>query len=197
MVGRRAKEISVQEVAELKSQIAELRQQLGQTSQRIVESDRDKVLAKLDAEVEDWQDLNTSPEFLDWLNQKDAYSGVQRGKMLTEAFENNNADRVVAFFTGFKNEHAAVAPSDPSPASVTASQKAETPAVDLSTQVAPGRAPRTPTPASAQEPKRMWTRADIVEFYRDVQMGKFKDDPKKQRAIEEDILRAQREGRLK
>lgn len=197
VVGRRAKEVSSQEVASLKNELAELKQQLGQTSQRIVESDRDKVIAKLDSEVEDWRTINTQPEFLDWLDQNDAYSGVQRGKMLTEAFESNNANRVVAFFTGFKNEHAAVAPVDPDSASVKANRKAETPAVDLSTQVAPGRAPRTPTPASAQEPKRMWTRADIVEFYKDVQLGKFKDEPKKQRAIEEDILLAQREGRLK
>ena len=197
VVGRRAREVVAEELKDIKAELADIGKQVGGVSRSVVQTEQEKMFAKLDSEVEDWQDINKSQDFLAWLAQKDAYSGDQRQELLSEAFERNDADRVVAFFIGFKNEHAAVAPDDPGPASETLPPEAERPAVDLSTQVAPGRTPTATTPASAQEPKRMWTRADIAEFYKDVQMGKFKDKPDVQRTIEQDIVAAQGEGRLK
>jgi hypothetical protein len=194
LVGRRAKEVYEPTINTLRSEIAELRSNQAQVSQTVGNTERDRMFDRLDREVEGWQETNNDPRFLDWLNELDAYSGERRGAMLTKAYQENNAARVAAFFLGFKNEHAIGTSS-----TVDSEDAAEprTPAVDLEEQVAPGKAPRSPAPASAQSPRRMWTRRQIKEFYQDVAKGNFKSDPDTQRAIEMDITRAISEGRLK
>ena len=193
-VGRRAREIYDPVVGDLKTQVSELKQQLGGVSATVVESAKDKVLNQLDSNVEDWRELNERQDFLDWLAKADPYSGEPRGKMLHDAFDANDAERVSAFFTGFKNEHAAVAPQ---PAAADSESDTRTPAVDLNDHVAPGKAARPSSPASAQSQKNVWTRPQIVEFYKDCQLGKFKNDPQRREQIERDIFAAQAEGRIK
>lgn len=195
-VERKAKELYEPQLNTLKTELASLKAQLGGVTSTVVESSRDKFFAQLDAEVEDWRELNTADDFLHWLDATDPYSGEQRGKLLTAAVEAYDAKRAIAFFTGFKNEHAAVAPQ-PAADSVVAEQPG-TPAVDLNDHVAPGKGETASSPpASAQSPKRIWTRAQIAEFYKDAQLGKFKNDPAKKLAIEKDINLAMHEGRIK
>lgn len=201
LVGRRAKEVYEPVVNELKSEVESLKQQLGGVSKTVGANSRDRLLAQLDKRVEDWQELNTSPEFLDWLDEVDPYSGDQRGRMLRAAFQKNDTERVIAFFNGFKNEHAVVSPPSATDSGVEEETSTPgTPAVDLESLAAPGKASRKPgTPTSTQEPKRVWTRRQISEFYKDVQLGKYKSDEQKQiqKAIERDIIRATTEGRIR
>jgi hypothetical protein len=191
LVGRRAQEVYAPTITELRREISELKGQLGGVTEKAAKSARDKVLDQLDQQVEDWKELNESEEFLNWLDQKDPYSGEERGRMLQLAFEANDGDRTVAFFKGFKREHAAVTPTtDDSPPPVRA------PSVNLQDQVAPGKARKTATTASAQKEKRTWTRAQIAEFYSDVHKGRFRGRQDEQRAIERDIQTAMKGGRV-
>ena len=196
LVGRRAKEVYEPAINELRSQISGLKKQLGGVTQEVGQTSREKMLSQLGGEVEDWEVVNKQPEFLSWLAEPDPYSGTVRGTMLRTAYERNDTGRVIAFFKGFKQEHAVVSPpstGDSEPLTATP----RTPAVDLNTQVAPGRAPRASTQASAQAEKRIWTKTQIAEFYSDVQRGKFKGDEARKTAIERDIIFAANQGRIR
>jgi len=194
LVGRRAKEVYEPTINELKSELATLKGQLSGVTENVAVDARGRLLSKLSDKVENWEQQNNDPEFLDWLNKLDPYSGEVRGRMLRAAFEANDADRVIAFFTGFRQEHAAVSP----PATTDSVEPTNrTPAVDLNSQVAPGKAKKTSAPASAQNEKRMWTRPEIAAFYTDVQKGVFKNREDEKKALEKDIFLATVEGRIR
>lgn len=173
------------------------------TTQVVNQRSKEAVLAHMDERVPAWRILNKDPEFLAWLEEDDPFSGQQRGNLLAVAFQNFDAPRVEAFFTGYQKEHAAVTPP-PTPDPTLAPPPAAPPAapaprtqVTLESMVAPGTpkpgAPRTPDGAD----KRMWTRKEVSEFYRLTQSGKFKGTPAERAAIEKDIFAATTEGRIR
>lgn len=171
-------------------EVAHATQQVGT---RMARADQLSVLEQLDAQVPNWKQLNEDANFLDWLDQTDPYAGVQRGQLLKQAYQAHDGPRVVAFFSGYQKEHAAVSPPAPpaAPASAAAPQKR------LEQFVAPGT-PKTGT-AGTQDGsgKRVWTRDEISGFYSSVQAGRFKGTSEQRKAIEADIFAAQREGRIR
>jgi hypothetical protein len=195
LIGRKAKELYEPTIKSLKSEVSKLQGQLGGVTQTVQMTARDRLLAKLDAEVEDWQTVNRNQEFLDWLDNVDPYSGETRGKMLTEAYEQNDAARVVTFFKGFLAEHAAVRPTEstvdsPAPAG-------RTPSVSLEGQIAPGRRKHATGMTGAQREKRIWSQPEIAAFYHDVQKGRYRKTEDMKREIERDIISAAAEGRIR
>ena len=147
--------------------------------------------------VPDWQKVNRSKEFAQWLLLPDVYSGGIRQSLLTEAFQAADAPRVVSFFRGFLSEQAATGSATPamSPAEQ-APQPPRTPALSLDALAAPGRA----RSASAQQPtaeKPVYTVSDIRKFYEDVRRGLYAGRDAEHQAIERDIFQAQNEGRVK
>jgi hypothetical protein len=193
LIGRRAKELYEPTVNSLRSEITKLQQQLGGVSQTVQTSARDRLMAKLDAEVEDWQSVNTSQDFMAWLDRVDPYAGEIRGKMLRDAYEINDADRVVAFFKGFLTEHAAVQPTT----TQGSRRETRTPSVSLEEHVAPGRRKHATGMAGAQKEKRIWTQPEIAQFYHEVQKGKYRGKEDAKREIERDIIAATTEGRIR
>lgn len=188
LIRRAAREESEATINALNKRIAELEGQLTGTVRAVQQTERQKMYAQLDERVSNWREINRDEGFLSWLQQADPYSGVRRHALLTKAFEDNDTARVVRFFEGFLNEHAVV--SEQSPAHDSTRQ----PQVNMETLVAPGR----PKNASvrAQEGKRIWTNAEIKQFYRDVQNRRFANRDKERARIEADIIAAGREGRI-
>lgn len=168
------------------------------TSQRVAQSNRQTVLDALAQAVPNWEAMNDDPLFLEWLGQSDPFTGKERGALLTEAYEAFDAPRVVAFFTGYLREHAAVTPPatpQPTPEPPPAAPVTQ---VTLESLLAPGTpkagAPRTPDGSE----KRIWTRADVTNFYELKRRGKLKSlSPEQIQAMDADIIAAGREGRIR
>ncbi|NJN00242.1 MAG: hypothetical protein HC793_00730 [Aquincola sp.] len=173
------------------AQVAQTASAVSAQGQAVAKSAEERVLQQLAAEVPNWDVLDADPGFLAWLDQYDPYSGSKRGELLNQAYKRHDGPRVVAFFKGYLNENAAVTPT-PTPAPA-----APAPQVSLESLTAPG-APKAGT-AGAQEGagKRIWTRAEIKQHYREVQLGKFSKRLDDARRIEADIFAAQREGRIR
>lgn len=193
LIGRRAKEVYEPIVAELRQEVSSLKTQLAVREERDTRTERQKLIDRLAERVPNYAEVNKLPAFLDWLDQVDAYSGEQRGQMLTRAFEANDAERVIRFFTGFLSEHAAVSPQQaPTPGS-----QMGTPRVNLNEHIAPGTPVIVPPTSGAQGEKRIWRQSEISAFYASVARGDFKRRPDDQRRIESDIVAAGREGRIR
>jgi hypothetical protein len=154
----------------------------------------ERLLATLDKNVEGWRQQNSDPLFLEWLAQLDPFSGAARSDLLAQAYERFDAPRVEAFFKGYRNEHAVVTPpaAAAAPAPQAASQRT------LEDFVAPGQ-PKAGGSTGAQNGagKRIWTQAEIKRFYDDCTSGKFKANPDRRKQVEQDIIDAAREGRVR
>lgn len=178
-------------VAQRVDQVAQAAQHVGA---RVAQNDQQSVLAMLAAAVPNWQEMNEDPGFLEWLDQVDPFSGAQRGALLKQAYKAHDGSRVVAFFSGYLKEHAAVTPpATPKPPAAAPAA----PQRNLEQLVAPGT-PKTGA-ASTQDGsgKRVWSRAEIGAFYADVQAGRFKGTKEQRKQTEADIFAAQREGRIR
>lgn len=184
---------------QVEGRLRPLSQELDRTSKaassavsNAMKTEEEKVHAQLTNAVPNWLTLNEDENFHAWLDLTDPYSGEKRGDLLTRAYNRHDGPRVVTFFQGFLNENATVAP--PAPTTPTT----RTPSVALESMVAPGTA-RAGSTAGAQDGanKRIWTAADISQFYKDKSGGKYARNQKQAVALEADIFAAQAEGRIR
>jgi hypothetical protein len=130
----------------------------------------------LSTKVPDWEKINGNKAFHTWLDASDELTGFRRQDLLSEAEKARDAERVAKFFTAFKK---------------TSKKQVDDSSLALETQLAPSntRTPSTPTG------KKIWTRAEIGEFYKRVRSGRISD--KDAVAIESDIHAASVEGRVR
>jgi hypothetical protein len=155
--------------------------------------------------------LNEHPDFLAWLNLKDAISGATRLSLLRHAWNSLDGSRVLAVVGAFLDEtfgppQAAVPAAQTPPAPQSAAPQPapvplttpRAPQIDILSLAAPGRAPIT-APAAAQLPppdpsRPVYTRKSIADFYRFKAQNRY--TPEQALAIEQDIFMAQNEGRI-
>jgi hypothetical protein len=179
-----------------RSEIKPLAQQLEGQQQRIqagftqattdiAQSSRDTLYERMnsDSEMAGWVETNKSQEFLDWLHQRDLYSGESKQDLLTQAFERNDFLRIKAFFTGFKRDTTRQTGQEPA-------RMAQS---NLETLVAPGR-PAQSGAATGASDGRTWTQTEIAAAFRARQNGKI--DDKAWPGIKADIFAAEREHRI-
>jgi hypothetical protein len=184
VVGRRAREVIAAELQPFKKQMSELNGQTSYNKKIEEERARSSVTDALDEQVVGWQSINTDQTFLAWLAGSDVFSNRTKRELLTEAFQANDAARVVRFFKAFQEDAAR------SPAPV-----ARIPSVDAGSLMAPGT-PRSGGPAVAPGGDgRVWTQAEIGQFYTQVRRGKVPTDEKIR--VEKEIVRAAAEGRVR
>jgi hypothetical protein len=215
MARRAAREVAEEQLAPVRGEIGAVRQSLGSVQQHVTLDAQGQVYQALEREFgPDWDaEKNNDPGFIQWLGQIDPMTGLQRKNILKHAFDNGEASRVVATFKRYEAELAASGPvqTGRSPqgngaessegstqfASVAYSRgnPATTPAVDLTTLAAPGRA----RPGQTQTPpdKPIITGAEIAEFYSDVTKGRYKGHEDIQAQVEAQIQEASREGRIR
>lgn len=173
--------------------IAELEAQLGGVSSFVSQDAHKNMLNRLDADLPSWREQNENPEFLNWLRLPDAYSGAIRGDLLRQAWGQNDAHRVLAFFRGFLSEEAAVAPAEPE-----TPPPAQQGKVSLDSLAAPGRARSATAAQPAGTPEKpIITRAQVTQFYADVAAGRYHGQDAKKASDEAMIFAAQREGRIR
>ena len=193
VVGKRAKEEMVPELAAQARKIAELEKRLQGMNNVVAQDSHTKLMSTLDDKLPSWRDLNTNEEFLSWLKLPDPFSGAIRHDMLKAAYAAGNASRVLAFFNGFLAEEAAVAPAQGDSDNVPTQTVAKVPLAKLA---APGRA-KTAAGTSTPAEKPIFTRAQIATFYADIANGKYRGRDAEKGKVEAQIFDAQREGRIR
>ena len=190
VVGKKAREELAPLISQYEEKIASLEARLHGVQGHVVQSSQEKMFSTLDTKLPDWRDVNTNPEFLDWLRLPDPYSGAIRHDMLKAAYERHDAPRVLAFFNGFLAEEAAVAPANSGPDQTPKGK------VPLENFAAPSRA-KSAAAQNAPAEKPGFTAAQISAFYSDVRAGKFRGREAEKDRIERQIFEAQRLGLIR
>lgn len=193
VVGKRARQEVAPLIKKYEDEIESLKKQLKNVDGHVKQSAQEKLHSKLDEKLPKWRELNTNPDFLDWLALPDPYSGGIRHDMLKAAYAHGDVHRVLAFFNGFLAEEAAVAPAETGEPDPT-EQKVDK--VPLKNLAAPGRA-KTTAATSAPAEKPIITRAQIGQFYADVASGKYRGKEEEKNRLEGMIFEAEREGRIR
>jgi hypothetical protein len=181
-----------QKLQPVQQQVERVSSDAAVTAQEQAKLAHERLLATLDRDFAEWRQLNRDPQFLEWLAQPDPYSGAARQDLISQAYERFDAPRIVAFFKGYRNEHAVVTPPAAAAAPVEGASQRR-----LDDFVAPGQPKAGPTGAQNGAGKRIWTEAEIKRFYDDCRSGKFRSNPDRRRELEQDIFAAGREGRVR
>jgi len=150
-----------------KDEMERLRTELASEIKPVIHS---SIEAQLSALVPDWMELNSDPEFINWLQQKAPYSTKTLHELMLEAYNAGDARTVAQFFIDYKKQRA------PQP-----SQGNISPV---------GRQVQTQPPS----PKPVIRREEIAKFYRDCALGKYTPEQKAKKEAE--IKKAIQEGRV-
>lgn len=171
-----ARRIAREELAGKDAEINSLKAKIDSLSNVTTQKVEADFFTSLTSMVPNWEQINQDPKFLSWLDEVDELTGESRQTLLSRAEQSRDAARTAKFFNAFKK---------------TSSTWAATSANALDQQVAPptNKAPNAP-PA-----KKVWTRAEVSDFYARMRRGDISDADAV--AIEADIHAAQIEGRLR
>ena len=165
-----------EEVQAKDAEIAALKKRLESIDSNIVQTKEVGFFEKLAATVPDWMSINDDPDFHAWLSEADELTGYTRQAILSEAEEKRDADRVARFFNAYKKAQ---------------ENKAAAATASLDSQVAPV-VTRTP---EAPPGKKIWTRAEIADFYARDRRGELTEADAS--AIDAEIQSAIRERRVR
>lgn len=171
-----ARRIAQEELAKKQSEIDALKDQINQISTATTNTAKNDFFKSLGAIAPEWEQINADPNFLTWLDEVDELTGETRQSLLSRAEQARDAVRVGKFFTSFKKTSTTWAAN---------SQSA------LEQQVVPPTNKAPDTPPS----KKVWTRAEISDFYNRLRVGAVSDADAI--AIEADITAASIEGRIR
>lgn len=186
---RHAFQLVAPRLAKIEADIAALRDGIQPIARRVQHVQNETLFTRLDRDLPDWRVQNEDPKFIDWLEQVDPFSRIQRKMALKQAIDDNDAPRVVTVFNTYRAETGAKAQYRPastmperSPAQPTNGSGQSTGTgsgrVPLDTLVHPGRVRSAGTPAqtSTEEPPTV-TRAELAQFRNDRARGVFRNDP--------------------
>lgn len=164
-------------------------------------SARRQMLADLADAVPNWEKQNEDEDFLEWLDEKDPYSGKLRSELLAVAYRDNDGESLINLFQGFQKENVVVSPTDQQPEDSEEEEESTESPDGLTELVAPGTPKTGPTGAQNESGKRMWTQAEIKEFYayknEFIKKNPEKELPDSVVLQEQDLFKAQHENRIK
>jgi len=164
------------EMAAKDAEIAALKREVASVKTSTVENKEVSFFDKLNSAVPDWMAINDDPDFHAWLGEVDDLTGAQRQEILSAAEEKRDADRVARFFKAFKKVQ------ENKSAAATAS---------LDSQVAPAASKADDPPKG----KKIWTRAEIADFYARDRRGELTEE--QSAAIDKEVQLAIRERRVR
>jgi hypothetical protein len=182
MVSRVAQGTVTPEIRQLMNDVQGLKQSLNTANQMVAQSATEKVWSALDGWNPDWRAINSSDEFLAWLDDTDVFSGSTRKAALVSAFNNHDATRVVGIFKAYVGK-------TPVPASRPA------PAVNRETLVAPGTRSGGGMEAPDGSSGRIISEQEVSDFY--TRVRKRQVTPEEYKAKTAEFARAVTEGRVK
>lgn len=167
---------------ELQKEVIQLRGKLGHVEQDTIVTRNQAFLDYIDRpeNIPFWRSLNNDPKILEWLAQPDVMTGIPRQKLLTQAREAFDAERVIAIWREAKK---ATYPDAP-------------PADQAQKKLEKHVAPDTNAPSvSVSNQVSYITEADIQAFYTAVRKGEIVGEAKLKR--EKEIDAAVAEGRYR
>lgn len=167
------------------AEIAKLREQLGGVAEQTKVVTQHTYIADLSKLVPDWEAVNTSQSFLDWLAQTDPLTGLQRQTYLDDAFGKLDVKRTAEIFNAFKG-------TKDSPKAQTSA-----PPSDLQRQVQPAPSAASPVAPSSDPGSKVWSVEEIDQFYRDVSRGAYIGKDKDVARLNAEIDLAISQGRLR
>ena len=180
-------------------QLAHLEEENKRLTNQVKTTSKRELFMSMDRAVPNWREINKSVQFKSWLRLPNIYTGQLKGQMLQAAVDGAEAPKVIQLFKDFLTEAHATGQMVPAqqieqqpPSAVP-----RTPAVNLETLAAPGRA--RPASGDTQVPvdKPTYTRAQITKFYEDSRKGMYAGRQAEYDAIQNDLTAAQREGRIR
>lgn len=159
-------------------------QQVAQ-QQRMTQEER--FWGDLSQAVPDWQRVNDTQAFKDWLLDADPMTGITRQTYLDDAQQQGDVARVANIFTSWKTQFGKPVEHKKQGANQSIQN-------ELERQIAPGRTQASSAPNTNEA--KQWTAGDIAKFYDDIRKGAYKGRDGEMQALERDIFLAQREGRV-
>lgn len=170
------------------TQIKDLDGKVSSTEQQLVQTANDLFLERLAKRVPDLEQVNSDPGFLEWLAEADPIYGEPRQTALDRAAQAHDVDRTANIFNAYLRTQQ---PAEPAPAAP--QRKPNNP--QLEKQVAPDAGRASPAP-SADAAKRIWSSAEVTQFYDEVRRGAYRGREEQMQAREQEINRALAEGRI-
>lgn len=162
----------------LEGRVTALEERVVGVTQKTERTLEDSFYSSLAEHVSDWEQVNASQRWLEWLGETDPVYGLPRQTALDSAFERLDAPRVVAIFKKYKDETKAKAvPS-------------------LESQLTPASVGGAPQAPSTPAPKQLLSQKFVQNFYTDVAKGRYAQKPQEQERIEAEINLAAQEGRI-
>lgn len=155
-------------------------QRLTQDNQQTAQ---EKFFAALGTAVPDYEQVNANAQFHQWLLTPDPMTGILRQTYLVDAQRAGDAGRVATIFNTWKSLSGTQGQTN---ARSSAQQ-------ELERQQAPGRnLSVTPTDSTG----RIWDPREITALYEDKRRGKYAGKEAEFKALEQDIFKAQQDGRI-
>ena len=196
LMRRVVRETDAGEKAKLQDEIAELRRQMAAQATQVetvrgsvTDDRRAKYFTDLAKDVPDYETIDASQPFKDWLVQTDEFSGMVRNDILQKAYADFDVGRTAKVFNQY------TAQATPAPAPVPAPPPVD-PQAELAEQVSPGQG-RATTVITPDDGKKVWTVAEMDTFYKDYARGDYRGRKDEAQRIEADIDKALAEGRVR
>lgn len=197
VMGRRAAEVYEPLLAQLAGELQQVKRQVGGVQNAHVFDARVKMYDDLAKEVPNWDAINNSQQFAQWLDQIDPISRQPRRNFLNSAHNSNQTGQVVDIFRSFLST---LAPNGPANNGTIPGNgaggytPASTPQIDLMSLAAPGRAKTGQTSVPPEKP--IFNATDVSRFYHDKTQGKYAGREAEADALERQFIEAGRENRI-
>ena len=148
-----------------------------------VQTASERFFGNLDGSLSNWRTINTDPVFLAWLNKPidTELGGETYMDKLKAAYNSLDDAKVLTIF----NRYIKLNP-----------QAKDTNASKLEELIVPESQGGVDDLANPNKEKKIYTQAEVSQFYTDSAAGKYKDRPEEKAQMEADIFAAQSEGRI-
>lgn len=171
------------QVAPLKAELEAERVRKLEAAQSKLSTDKETIrlqfISRLAQVVPDYAEIDSNPQFINWMDEADEDSGLTRRYIFKQAQGLGDVGRVAGFMKEFKR--------------ITSQ-----PAKALESKISPKKSSASqPTNQQSSQEPTIWTQAGIDAFYNDRIRGRFRGTEKEAQAIEREIDLAIQEGRIR
>jgi hypothetical protein len=171
----------------VQARVQKVEEKVSKVETATAQTAKEKFYGHLDRVAPDWRVLNTDPGFFAFLATPEEFTGIPFQALLASAFESGDAERTAKIFNTYSKTI--------NPTSTPETPKEVQPTPDaLATPAKRGGGDPGPAP---QGGKKTYTMAEVNAFYKDLELGRYNGKEQEAARIENDILIANQEGRIR
>lgn len=171
-----------QGVKPISDKLSKIEESIGKVNKDIGQSAQEKFITQLDGDKDlgkEWRALNKDPEFINWLQTRDIYTGTSKHNVLTAAWERKDPDATLQFFRDYKMTKAPGKPPEKKGKEVNPNK------VDP-----PRGASGGPEETPKEKDQPTVTPAEIAKFYKDQAKGVWRGRDEEAEKEERRLLKA-------